>query len=134
MRKTGTILIYNCTGPKFSKLRQTFAMLGIRMRTVTPVRYHIPLIQLAAGEGEETPEPEQAFSENMLVFCQMDQSFLHQILEVIRLSKIPPIELKAALTETNQNWDSIQLHDELLKERDAIASQQKAAASDKQES
>ena len=45
----GTILMYNLSGPEFSKLRQIFAMLRLRMRVVEPDRYHIALSDLAAS-------------------------------------------------------------------------------------
>ena len=54
----------------------------------------------------------------------MSQALLNQVLEIIRLAKIPPINLKAILTEANQDWDSKQLYEELLKERESIAAQE----------
>ena len=42
------------------------------------------------------------------------------------MAKLPPIPLKAVMTETNREWDTRQLYEELLKEREAIAAQQKA--------
>ena len=42
-----------------------------------------------------------------------------------RLAKLPEIHLKAILTEDNQSWDSVKLHDELLAEKEKI---EKAAA------
>ena len=39
MKNAGTILMYNCSGPEFSRLRQIFAMLRLRMRVVEPDRY-----------------------------------------------------------------------------------------------
>ena len=39
--KSGTILMYECSGPEYSKLRQIFAMLRLRMRPVTPDKYHL---------------------------------------------------------------------------------------------
>ena len=59
----------------------------------------------------------------MLVFCYLPQALLHQVLEVIRVANLPPIPLKAVLTETNRTWDTKQLHAELLQEREAIAAQ-----------
>jgi len=116
---TGIVLIYNCRGPKFAKLPQILAMLRIRMRRVEPNQYHLPLEQLAVGEGEPMENPGEAIAEDMLVFCNMNQVFLNQLLEVIRLSKFPPI-LKAMLTEDNKVWDSLKLHDELLEEKKNI--------------
>ena len=118
--KTGTVLIYNCTGPKFSKLSQIFAMLGLRMRRVQPEQYNLPLQSLAKGEGEAAQAAAEPFAENMLVFCGLNQAFLNQLLEVIRLAKLPPIPLKAVLTMDNQEWDSVKLHDELLKEKEKL--------------
>ena len=123
--KTGTVLIYNCNGPKFAKLRQIMAMLRIRMRTVQPGQYHLPLIDLANGEGEAVETDTQPIAENMLVFCFMNQAFLNQLLEVIRLSKLPPIQLKAILTEDNKDWDSLKLHEELLAEKASIEAAEK---------
>lgn len=118
--KSGTVLIYNCTGPKFSKLSQIFAMLGLRMRRVQPDQYSLPLLSLAKGEGEPAEVAAEPFAENMLVFCGLNQAFLNQLLEVIRLAKLPPIPLKAVLTMENQEWDSVKLHDELLKEKEKL--------------
>ena len=56
--RSGTILMYNCSGPEFSKLRQIFAMLRMRMRPVSPEQYHVSLEQLAQGKGEDAPDPE----------------------------------------------------------------------------
>ena len=124
MKNAGTILIYNCSGEPFSKLKQIFAMLRLRMRMVEPSRYHIPLGELAQGKGEPGEEAEP-LPEPMLVFCYMPQALLNQVLEVIRVAKLPPISLKAVLTETNQDWNTRQLYEELLKERDSFAGEEK---------
>lgn len=123
--KAGTILMYNCSGPEFSKLRQIFAMLRLRMRPVGPDRYHLPLEELAEGKGDPAAEAGEALPETMLVFCGLSQALLNQVLEVIRLAKLPPIPLKAVLTDTNRTWNTHQLYEELLKEREAIAAQNK---------
>ena len=124
--KSGTILMYNCSVPEFSKLRQIFAMLRLRMRPVGPDRYNVSLAELAEGKGEASAEAGEAIPEAMLVFCGLGDALLHQVLEVIRVAKLPPIPLKAVMTETNREWDTRQLYEELLKEREVIAAQQKA--------
>lgn len=121
MKNAGTVLMYNCSGENFSKLKQIFAMLRLRMRVVEPNRYHVPLEELARGQGEPgeeaTPLPEP-----MLVFCYMGQALLNQVLAVIRVANLPPIPMKAVLTDSNRQWNTPQLYEELLKEREAIAS------------
>ena len=128
MKRSGTVLMYNCSGPEFSKLRQIFAMLRLRMRPVEPDKYHLSLRELAEGEGEAAQEGEEPIPETMLVFCGLGDAFLQQVLEVIRLAKLPPIPLKAVLTATNQDWTTRQLREELMRERDAIAAQMKEKA------
>ena len=123
--RAGTILLYNCSGPEFSKLRQIFAMLRLRMRPVEPARYQVPLGRLAEGKGEDGQE-EQAIPETMLVFCGLGQALLNQVLEVIRVAKLPPIPLKAVLTDANREWTTLQLYEELKKEREAIAAGEQA--------
>ena len=118
--KSGTVLLYNCSGPEFSKLRQIFAMLRLRMRAVNPDQYHLTLTELADGKGE-TGEAQEPIQESMLVFCGLGDAFLNQVLQVIRVAKLPPIPLKAVLTASNQEWTTRQLREELLKEREAIA-------------
>ena len=131
MKNSGIVLMYNCSGPEFSKLRQIFAMLRLRMRVVGPDRYQVTLGELADGKGEPAAE-EEAIPETMLVFCGLGDALLHQMLEVIRVAKLPPIALKAVLTETNRDWNTHQLYEELCKEREAIAAQQKSGESGEQ--
>jgi len=121
--KSGTILMYNCSGGKYFKLQQIFAMLRLRMRMVGPDKYHLTLLELAEGEGEPAAEAGEAIPESMLVFCGVNEALLNQVLEVIRAAKLPPIVLKAVLTETNQDWTSLQLYEELVREREAFKAQ-----------
>ena len=120
MKNAGTILIYNCTGPEYSKLRQIFAMLRLRMRVVEPERYHLTLAELAEGKGEEA-EAQPRLADKMLVFCGLSDALLHQVLEVIRVSQVPPIDFKVVMTPTNREWTTMQLYEELKEEREAIA-------------
>ena len=118
MKNAGIVLMYNCGGPEYAKLRQIFAMLRLRMRPVEPNRYHIPLEELQRGEGEPVETDEAPIPERMLVFCGLGDKLLQQVLQVIRFAQLPPIPLKAVLTDVNREWDSRKLREELLKERE----------------
>ena len=37
-----TVLLYNCSGPQWSKLRQVFVMQKLRMKAVEPGQYGLP--------------------------------------------------------------------------------------------
>lgn len=119
-----SVLLYNCSGHQWTKLHQMMMMLRFRIRVIKPEQYHLTLEQLAQGQGEPAADnvPE-AFPQSMMVFCGVGQAQLEAILNAIRLAKLPPIPLKAVLTDTNRGWDSLQLHEELLKEQEAIAQQ-----------
>ena len=118
--RAGTILLYNCSGPEYSKLRQIFAMLRLRMRGVTPEQYNIPLGDLAEGKGGAATEAGEPIPETILLFCGLNEALLTQVLEVIRVAKIPPIQMKAVLTETNREWNSYQLIEELRREKEEL--------------
>ena len=77
MKNAGTILMYNCSGPEFSRLRQIFAMLRLRMRVVEPDRYHVSLGELSQGKGEPG-ERKESLPEVMLVFCGLPKALLNQ--------------------------------------------------------
>ena len=128
-----SVLLYNCSGFQWTKLHQIMMMLRFRIRVIKPEQYHLALEQLAQGQGEPAADnvPE-AFPESMMVFCGVGQAQLEAILNAIRLSKLPPIPLKAVLTETNREWNSLQLHEELLKE-EAIAQQAAAKKAEAEE-
>ena len=53
---------------------------------------------------------------------------LAQVLEVIRLAKLPPIPMKAVLTMNNLQWNTMQLYEELCREREAVQAQQNGQA------
>ena len=128
--KSGTILMYECSGPEYSKLRQIFAMLRLLMRPVTPDKYHLTLAELADGKGEplEDASDVKPVPERMLVFCGLNQVLLAQVLEVIRLAKLPPIPMKAVLTMNNLQWNTMQLYEELCREREAMEAQKNGQA------
>ena len=122
--------MYECSGPEYSKLRQIFAMLRLRMRPVTPDKYHLTLAELADGKGEplEDASDVKPVPERMLVFCGLNQVLLAQVLEVIRLAKLPPIPMKAVLTMNNLQWNTMQLYEELCREREAMEAQKNGQA------
>ena len=43
------VLLYNCSGPQWTKLHQMMMMLRFRIRMIRPEQYHLPLEQLAQG-------------------------------------------------------------------------------------
>lgn len=119
-----TVLMYNCSGPEWAKLRQIFLMLRVRIWQVAPEQYGLTLEELLSRSEESRPV-EESFLEPMLVFCGLAQGRLDQILTTMNRAGLPRIALKAMLTPTNKSWNSQQLWTELRLEHEAMTAQQK---------
>lgn len=123
-----TILLYNFTSPKVRNAIKSIAVqMGIRIRTVEPEQYQMPLGLLAFGSKEDQKEylmtDCQPFEDPMLIFAGLTNQRLNQFLKLMSKNKVPQIALKAVLTEHNAGWDSVTLHDELVKEHEFMTSQ-----------
>ena len=119
---TETVLMYNCSGPEWAKLRQIFLMLRVRIRPVEADQYGLTLAELLSRSGEKRGV-EEDFSDPMLVFCGLSQGKLDQLLTAMGRSGLPRIALKAMLTPTNAGWTSQQLWTELRREHAAMEAQ-----------
>ena len=119
-----TVLLYNIAQtPLASGLKPILLKMKVRIRVISPEQYAQPLGVLAglpgfqeldnAYEGDEFPEP-------MIVLCGFTDQRLDQFLRELRRKKLPPIPLKAILTQHNQKWDSITLYQELKSEHEAM--------------
>lgn len=117
-----TVLLYNCSGPQWSKLRQVLVMQKLRMKAVEPSQYGLSLAQVLEG-SQEKAGVEEEFSDPMLVFCSLTGPKLDQLLGAMKRAKLPPIPLKAVLTPTNRDWNSQQLWQELRREHQAMQEQ-----------
>lgn len=90
-------------------------------RIVAPEELSQPIGYLCDLEGfspvEETVEG--GFSDEMLVLCGLSGSQLDALLSSLRRSRVV-VALKAVVTEDNAAWSSLQLHDELRQEHEAM--------------
>ncbi len=66
------VLLYNCSGPQWSKLRQILVMHVLRMRAVEPEPVRSPPHSAAGGKRRDRRGRGQAFAEPMLVFCGLN--------------------------------------------------------------
>ena len=119
---TETVLMYNCSGPEWAKLRQIFLMFRVRIRPVEADQYGLTLAELLSRSGEKRGV-EEDFSDPMLVFCGLSQGKLDQLLTAMARAQLPRIALKAMLTPTNAGWTSQQLWTELRREHAAMEAQ-----------
>lgn len=115
-------LLYNLSeGEKLQKLRFHLLKLGVRARTVAPEEFGRPIGSLCSLEGfsPEVNAEEGSFSEEMLVLCGLSGSQLDALLDALRASRVS-LSLKAVVTEENAQWSSLRLHEELVREHEAM--------------
>lgn len=126
------VLLYNLDTPKGAKIRRMCLPLGLRTRLVEPAEYGLTLNDLVEGKAPETPWAGEAFCDEVLLLVNCPGPLLDRFLQGFRRNKIPPVGLKAVLTPTNGGWTSLELKEELSREREAIR-QGQAAHAKKQE-
>lgn len=124
-----TILINNIKGEKLSKLEALCKMQNIRIKKVAHALLGQPVGFLANAVGvKKTGSVYKggALPDEMLVFADFDDKDLDGFLAGYKEAGIEPIALKAVVTPTNMGWTFVELYHELVQERKAYESAQKA--------
>ena len=95
----------------------------VRIKLVKQEQYLEPIGALAGiktiPETKELYEGE-GFFDQMLIMRGFTGDRINELLYYLKKSGIPPIPLKAIVTEYNQYWNSLMLHEELIKEHEAM--------------
>ena len=115
-----TILTFNLSDARLSKLRFLCMKLGLAVKPVPAEDCCQPISALCGLSGRADAAPVEAFSEEMLVFCHMDNSAVNRFLQTAKQMRFAPVALKAILTPTNAAWTPAQLCAELKDERAAV--------------
>ncbi|MBQ7850589.1 MAG: DUF3783 domain-containing protein [Clostridia bacterium] len=115
------ILSFNLPDARLARLRFLCMKLGMLVRVVPPEDFSQPLTALCGlSERTEALPPETSFSEEMIVFCHMDNALVNRFIQTARQQRVPPFPLKAILTPTNAAWTPVQLCAELREEHAAL--------------
>ena len=115
------VLCYNLQPEKLGRLRVLALRLGIGVRVVEPDKFGLPVGALAGvTKTPETVEPAEPFADEMLVMAHFRPGMLDAFLNGFRQSRIPPVKLKAMLTETNAAWSGARLHREIRAEHEQM--------------
>ena len=126
------VLLYNLNNEKGAKIRRMCLPLGLRARLVEPAEYGLTLNELVEGAAPESPWAGEVFADEVLLLVKCTGPLLDRFLQGFRRNKIPPVGLKAVLTPTNGTWNSLQLREELAREREAIRQGQGAHKKDQE--
>ena len=120
------ILCYNLRSEQLGKLRVLCLRMGILLRVVDRADFALPVGVLAGvQEAPETlPEIEPLF-DPMLVMAHFRPGMLDTFLNEWRRSRIPPVKLKAMLTETNRGWNAVELYQTIKAEHEQMEAMRK---------
>ena len=115
------LLTYHIPAKYAAKLRVLAVRMGIRVRAVEKWEYIQPVGSFTGDyEGFESFYDGEGFSDQMLVMAHFPQYVFSRFLQELRAARLV-FPLKCVLTESNRGWNSLELHEQLCEERDAIA-------------
>ena len=136
MKQNGAVYFYNLNSARGRQIRMLCLTLGLKIRVVDRAQYTEPIGAIAGVPGYtlsgEVYEGE-GFEDEMLVLKGFTGGTLDNFLHGFRKMKIQPVSLKAVLTEANCSWNSLELHDELVKEHESMHNQTTSEVEDNKE-
>ncbi len=143
MRHNEIVLLYHIEDEeKAKRLKRVLLLMGVKIRMVSPEQYHLPIKDLINGQSGEITKEETAnlmdcvktqdtdgaenekesIQEEMMVMYGFSGNRLDELLNALRKNQ-SRINLKAILTETNKEWSSYVLYQELKKEHEMMQKQ-----------
>lgn len=136
MKQNGAVYFYNFNSARGRQIRMLCLTLGLKIRVVDRAQYKETIGAIAGVPGYslsgEIYEGE-GFEDEMLILKGFTGGMLDSFLHGFRKMKIQPVALKAVLTEANCGWNSLELHDELVKEHESMHSQTPSEVTDNKE-
>ncbi len=120
MSQLKVVLAYRLTKEKEKTVQEICRKQNIRLKSVTKAFYNQPLGFLAGIAGIKKQPGAfsgEDFPEEMLVFCGLTGEALDSFLTAYKETGVQTVALKAIVTPHNIFWDSVQLFEELRKER-----------------
>lgn len=121
---TPIILAFNIKPDKLGRLRLLALRIKAMLKAVDASEYNMTLeniINAPAVTAAAQAAEGEAFTSEMLVMANLTGAQMHLFLDDFKHFGIPPIPLKAMLTNTNKAWTPLQLCRELSAEREALS-------------
>ena len=119
--KPPVLLCFNLPAEKAANLRKLAMRIGVRMRVVDAAEHGETLAALCGWEPKADTAPVDSLMDEMLVLANFSGAQLDSFLSGFRRGQIPPVALKAVLTDTNMRWSAVRLHAELAEEHRALS-------------
>ena len=119
---TPTLLAYQIDPGKLGRMQVVCLRLGIRVQAVDPADFGQPIGALAGVLPRAADVPAAPLPGQMPVMPHSRAGRLGGMLQGFRAAHIPPVALKAMLTDTNAAWTAPALYAEIAKEHAAMHS------------
>lgn len=127
MKDKASALLYNLSRTERGmKVKFLFVRMGVRIVNVSKAEYLQKIGALAGMDGMTKSEPEyegEGFQEEMIVLHNFTDRQINDMLRLFREKDMPKIGLKAAVTETNSKWNSLELYEEIKREHEQMSKQ-----------
>lgn len=118
---TPVVLAVHFPAKQLAKLRMAAMRLGARVRVVEKWEFLNPIGAFTGDRaGFESFYDGEDFPDAMLIFAHFSDAQLQAFLQAMRAAKLPPVPLKAVLTDDNCGWTVPELHEELRQEHAAL--------------
>lgn len=119
MDNKAKVLLYNIDESKLNLIKNYFDENDIDFIIVERKDYLKPIVYLLDLDNLDDNYEDylkEEFENDMALLYNFDNELLDSFLKYFRDNKIPGIRLKAVFTDTNANWNSVELYNELVKE------------------
>lgn len=121
-------LFYNFSEERLRKAKFALLPLKIRIKTVSRTEYNQPLGYLAGIKGIE-PVSENAdgmgFDEEMIVMHNFTSRTVDNLIRALNKCGVGRVPLKALITPTNKDWNSIQLFEAVKADSEEMSGKNK---------
>ena len=123
------ILFYTPDRSKDDRLIQMLLMtMGFRFHMIQKEELGRQVGELAglkefSGQYGNDIEDQPEITDKFMILCGFSRNRLNDLLAGMRRNKVPPVPLKAMLTETNCQWTVRQLYRELRAEHEFMTAQ-----------
>ncbi|MGN1138088.1 MAG: DUF3783 domain-containing protein [Ruminococcus sp.] len=113
------VLLYNLTGKKAIDIKMICHKLNLTNKTVGKDEFGYKLGYLCNVDKDDTIYPYDDFDNEMILFANLPDVTFDKFLKMLRQKKAT-VDLKAVLTQTNKEFTSSQLFEEISKEHLAM--------------
>ncbi|MGN0469640.1 MAG: DUF3783 domain-containing protein [Acutalibacteraceae bacterium] len=118
-----TVLLYNFDGDRLPKVKRALLPLKFFLKTVSKEDFSQPIGVLAGIKGIEPVEGKydgDGFDDEMIVMGGFTSAKIDALVRALNKNGIGKIALKAVITPTNVNWNSVELYKAVKADHDEM--------------